>query len=389
MLINLRNALMAGKRLPYDAEVEYLESTGTQYINTGIYANNDTAVDVVCKYTQAFNDNAAVSMDAGNNATRAFTIEQYNNRIYFSFSNSTTQNASLQSSWNQISASQSGLIVNGTSVGVSQVPAFQCEYPLFMFCYGRKGAPIIYGKWQIASCKIYQNGVLVRDYIPVRVGSVGYLYDRVSGALFGNMGTGDFVVGPDILPVEYIESTGTQYIDTGVLATLAYGCKIDLEDVATASYNCFIRNLSNNDFCIGSNNSNPLSSYLRIRGALTWANGIGATKSFEVKNGVIKANGSQIGTYDASMPLGANANNISLFAATNGGTPAKCKVFSCGIYDSNSALVRDLIPVRVGTGSTWAGAMLDRVNWRVYRNVGTGDFLYGVDIGKKLLELPA
>ena len=25
----------AGKRLPYDAEVEYLESTGTQYIDTG------------------------------------------------------------------------------------------------------------------------------------------------------------------------------------------------------------------------------------------------------------------------------------------------------------------------------------------------------------------
>ena len=35
MLINMRNGLMAGKRLPYDAEVEYLESTGTQYIDIG------------------------------------------------------------------------------------------------------------------------------------------------------------------------------------------------------------------------------------------------------------------------------------------------------------------------------------------------------------------
>ena len=42
---------------------------------------------------------------------------------------------------------------------------------------------------------------LERDFIPVRVGSganaVGYMYDRVSGQLFGNAGTGAFVIGPD------------------------------------------------------------------------------------------------------------------------------------------------------------------------------------------------
>ena len=37
----------------------------------------------------------------------------------------------------------------------------------------------------------------VRDLVPVRVGQVGYLFDRVSGELFGNAGTGAFVVGPD------------------------------------------------------------------------------------------------------------------------------------------------------------------------------------------------
>lgn len=46
-------------------------------------------------------------------------------------------------------------------------------------------------------CKIRENGVLLRDFIPVRVGDVGYLYDSVSGQLFGNAGTGSFVIGPD------------------------------------------------------------------------------------------------------------------------------------------------------------------------------------------------
>lgn len=36
------------------------------------------------------------------------------------------------------------------------------------------------------------------DLIPVRCGTVGYMYDRVSGQLFGNDGTGDFIVGSDV-----------------------------------------------------------------------------------------------------------------------------------------------------------------------------------------------
>ena len=47
--------------------------------------------------------------------------------------------------------------------------------------------------------KFYDSGILVRDFIPVRVGTVGYMYDRVSGQLFGNAGTGDFVLGPDVI----------------------------------------------------------------------------------------------------------------------------------------------------------------------------------------------
>ena len=50
---------------------------------------------------------------------------------------------------------------------------------------------------KIYYCQII-DGVLVRDFIPVRVGQVGYMYDRVSGQLFGNAGTGAFIVGPDV-----------------------------------------------------------------------------------------------------------------------------------------------------------------------------------------------
>ena len=60
------------------------------------------------------------------------------------------------------------------------------------------GRPSSYSKVLIKWMKIYKDNVLVRDYIPVRVGLVGYMYDKVSGELFGNEGTGKFILGPDI-----------------------------------------------------------------------------------------------------------------------------------------------------------------------------------------------
>lgn len=53
-------------------------------------------------------------------------------------------------------------------------------------------------KGAIYFVKLYHDGILVRDFIPVRVGNVGYMYDEVSGQLFGNAGTGEFILGPDV-----------------------------------------------------------------------------------------------------------------------------------------------------------------------------------------------
>jgi hypothetical protein len=61
---------------------------------------------------------------------------------------------------------------------------------------------------RIYSAKFYDGTTLVRDLIPVRVGSgssaVGYLYDKANptggplgNGLYGNSGSGAFVIGPD------------------------------------------------------------------------------------------------------------------------------------------------------------------------------------------------
>lgn len=53
------------------------------------------------------------------------------------------------------------------------------------------------GTIRIYSCQLYENGTLVRDYVPCvsPSGKVG-LYDKVTKRFFGNSGTGSLVAGP-------------------------------------------------------------------------------------------------------------------------------------------------------------------------------------------------
>lgn len=189
-------------------QVEYLESTGTQYIDTEVYANLDTSVDVKFCFTEIFPDNAIISADSGNSESNSFTLEYYANDfetvgIVLSVDGAspvaykgTTERALA---WFEVNASKRGLVINNVFYSSRyQLSNFTSNYPLFMFAYGRNGVPIIFGKSRITYLKIYNNGTLIRDFIPVRVGSVGYMYDRVSKRLFGNKGTGNFVLGQDV-----------------------------------------------------------------------------------------------------------------------------------------------------------------------------------------------
>ena len=65
--------------------------------------------------------------------------------------------------------------------------------------------------WRIYRVKVERNGVVQLDLRPVRIGSVGYFYDRVSGALLPSGGD-PLVVGPD-------KFTGTNpYVTNGLVA---------------------------------------------------------------------------------------------------------------------------------------------------------------------------
>ena len=183
------------KALPYDAEIEYLESTGTQWIDTGIIPDSNTIVqfkfvnlyitgDVIIGYFindtndwRFFNNASACYFDMPN-SERIAGGNIYENTLYeLELGNYYVKN--LDTGINIVSG-------NATSyTGTSTITLN--NYNNVSFSRNR---------WYYV--KIYSGSVLVRDMIPVRIGQIGYMYDKVSKQLFSNAGTGEFILGPDV-----------------------------------------------------------------------------------------------------------------------------------------------------------------------------------------------
>lgn len=191
--------------LPYDAEVEYLESTGTQYIDTGI--NLSSTMIVKCAY-QVINDR--------NNNPCPFSLTLAVGRRYSVILSSGSTTILLDAA----SASVAGYVVvndehvhtlefdlsgmqtlyfDGVEVS-SRGRAFTAVAGRTVKLFVQSSTTVqVYGHGRVISFSIRDTttGELLQDLIPVRKNGVGYLYDRVSGQLLGNSGTGDFVTGPD------------------------------------------------------------------------------------------------------------------------------------------------------------------------------------------------
>ena len=193
-----------GKRLPYDAEVEYLESTGTQYIDIGAIIPPDVDFEFTgsivsdvangCIFGETYGFAWAATNPGYSLATTTY------GRIYLRYGDSTATTIGRTSIGlgNTFTASLSGTSfqVNGQSVAtVARISSF-AGIVSSMAVFRRNYIGAFNPAYSAVRINNLKFGNLF-DLIPVRVGTVGYLYDRVSGALFGNAGTGDFVLGPD------------------------------------------------------------------------------------------------------------------------------------------------------------------------------------------------
>ena len=201
MMLGARTAAWSGKALPYDAEVEYLESTGTQWIDTGFIPTSDTSVAIGYKTADA-QLNKALFGSRINYYTRSYCIwANANGTIRFDYASMSMDNkdgpGSIAGRLVDISKRKNRNFVDDIEYSANETKTFSCLDTAYLFGINNNRT----AEWLISAhaayCRIHDSATIVRDFIPVRVGDVGYMYDRVSGQLFGNAGTGEFIIGPD------------------------------------------------------------------------------------------------------------------------------------------------------------------------------------------------
>lgn len=180
--------------------LNYLQSGGAQYINTGFKPNNNTRIVVDFQSTGAASDNikalfgSRTSYNAGcfNLWIMPQTVyPQYGANEYTAKPISKNVSSRMVYDMNKNVAT-----VGNTSVTFAST-TFATNYPVYLFNMNDGGIPDDRpAMGRLYSCQIYDNGTLVRDYAPCINPSGAFgLYDKVSGQFYGNAGSGAFTGG--------------------------------------------------------------------------------------------------------------------------------------------------------------------------------------------------
>lgn len=195
LLIRRRGMMKAQQGgLPYDAEIEYLKSDGNQKIITPITGTENVKIELRYKLTDTSHTSyiLGTSESSENTTIRCYIANSSNWR----FGGRLRQMSVRNTNWYTLTIDKNTITLNGTNYpwNSGSVGTFSDgKIALFGLRTHLTGYPSI-----VSYCTIYDNGILVFDAIPVRIGQVGYMYDQVSGQLFGNDGTGSFTLGPDV-----------------------------------------------------------------------------------------------------------------------------------------------------------------------------------------------
>lgn len=220
----------AGKpsRLPEGyTEVEYIEATGKQYINTGLYASSSLNIEMDIyveenriPYLLGFFNNQSEKYPYTGGPVFEFQIRFQGSDCVFTAANaykSTTipPTGSVPSDYKQarikkvrLNQSSNTFSCDSLSADISNKPETYSNTgntSIYLFARhqvvksSKKDQADIFGLFRLLSCKFYNGDTPTRFFVPCTDPSetVG-LYDLVNGEFYGSAGTEAFIAGPPI-----------------------------------------------------------------------------------------------------------------------------------------------------------------------------------------------
>ena len=371
--------------------VEYLASDGSAWIDTGVVIKDNPRVVINIYMTGSldkdvfgFPSNAQPSFIGNISASSSKQSFQYY-RYYTTSSRGSALNSTVPfNTWAEWDMSNV-VKCNGSTLATYNRESFAANNQTLRLFNGR--GYITTNVVRVGATKIYDGDVLKRDFIPVRLGNVGYMFVWVSKKLFGNVGTGSFTFGSDIVPVEYLQSSGAEWIDTKVFGYMNHTYKLDFQQINTQSYRIW--------GAFGQSSYAGYNMSLTYANSTTWMIRWESTSSnqrgvsfapidanrhkIKISNGEIYFDGISKGKSTGHDSLCSINYNLFLFtcnpADTTPSSNAQIKIYSYEDINEHGQLIRQMVPVRMGT----TGYMLDKIEWKLYANAGARSFTYGAD----------
>ncbi len=189
-------------------EVTYLESSGSQWVNTGIQAANTGRMIITGRITAASNYTALFG--AVNSYSAIENVQSLAYRPadgYFFLDNNGYMNAAAIGANTDftvdftVTSSSLSVTVNGTTNSISGTVGTITTNSIWLFACSYGGQHLQGVNARIKECKMYnRSGTLVADMIPCyrRSDSVAGFYDIVRSNFYVNGGSGTLAVGADV-----------------------------------------------------------------------------------------------------------------------------------------------------------------------------------------------
>ena len=200
--VKVTPVLKGSSRVPAGyTEVEWIQSSGTQYIDSGVTETSDMAVSCHFDVDTVASDYLFGSQQ--NSANLSYNGIFKNNMLEYNYSEIGFTAANSIELAEEVTGSTNNIAINGVSHTLSTGTPQNVSMLIFGIRRNTGAMRPYGGKAKLRYFKIKKGSNTVRNFVPCKNpdGAVG-LYDLIGGEFYGNSGTGAFTAGADIGKIE-------------------------------------------------------------------------------------------------------------------------------------------------------------------------------------------
>lgn len=197
--------------------LEYIKSSSDQYIDTGFKPNQDTRVVARLSFDAITSGTSSYVFGAGTSERSwMYELSSGSSKLRFTYGTNEMHATFPSAKPFTVDFNKNVITVDGTAYTMAAA-TFTGTYNMYIFDTNRGKAYREVPNVTLYSFRIYDNGTLVRDFIPCKnsSGTIG-LWDDVNSVFYQNAGSGTFTAGPEIQGTHKVLIEGaTRSIEVG------------------------------------------------------------------------------------------------------------------------------------------------------------------------------